>query len=68
LTGGKTDFKMVVGLFTGILLLIVFFQNTQVVSLKLLFWDISMSRVIWLILFTLIGFVIGVTAGRKRWF
>ena len=47
-----------------ILVLIVLFcillaQNTQVVSIKLLFWELSMSRIVLLILTGLIGFFLG---------
>jgi lipopolysaccharide assembly protein A len=49
--------------------LIVLLQNTQVVELRLLFWKITMSRVILFPLTLLIGFVIGyITAklGKRK--
>ncbi|MBU1083766.1 MAG: LapA family protein [Candidatus Omnitrophica bacterium] len=49
----------------GILFFIVLVQNTQVVSLRFLFWELSMSRIILLPLVTLVGFVIGFFIGRK---
>ena len=47
-----------------ILLLIIVLQNTQVVSLQFLFWQLSMSRIIFLPLVILIGFIIGFFVGR----
>ncbi|MFH1458726.1 MAG: LapA family protein [Candidatus Omnitrophota bacterium] len=49
----------------GILLFVVLLQNTQVVSVRFLFWKVSMSRIILLPLVTLIGFIIGFFVGRK---
>lgn len=49
----------------GILLLVVLLQNTQVVSVRFLFWKLSMSRIILLPLVMLIGFTIGFFVGRK---
>lgn len=49
----------------GILFFIVLIQNTQVVSLKFLFWKLSMSRIILLPLVMLIGFIIGFFVREK---
>ena len=49
----------------GILLLVVLLQNTQVVSIRFLFWKLSMSRIILLPLIMLIGFIIGFFVGKK---
>ena len=57
--------KVIGVLIIGVLFLIVLLQNTQVVSMRLLFWEISMSRIILLPLVVLIGFVIGFFVGRK---
>jgi uncharacterized integral membrane protein len=56
------------------LFLIVLIQNTQVVTLRLLFWKVGMSQIILMPLIMLIGFILGyivakVTGGshaRKR--
>lgn len=55
---------------TGVIILIVLFlvvllQNTQVVSLRLLFWEISMSRIILFPLVMLAGIIIGFFIGRR---
>ncbi|MCF7878251.1 MAG: LapA family protein [Candidatus Omnitrophica bacterium] len=49
----------------GVLFLIVFIQNTQVVSLRFLFWKLSMSRILLLPLVMLIGFIIGFFVGKS---
>jgi uncharacterized integral membrane protein len=58
--------KMIGILILGILFLIILLQNTQVVSLRLLFWEISMSRIILFPLVLLTGFIIGFFVGRTR--
>lgn len=47
------------------LILIIFIQNTQVVTLKILFWKISMSR-IFIPLLILIGFFLGFLVARVK--
>ena len=50
-----------------LLILILFIQNTQVVTFQVLFWRVSMSRIILLFFVLLIGFVFGYgTAKVKR--
>lgn len=49
----------------GILLIIILIQNTQVASVRFLFWELSMSRIILLPLIMIIGFIIGFFVGRK---
>jgi uncharacterized integral membrane protein len=47
-----------------ILFVILVVQNTEVVTLQLLFWKVTMSRIILLSLVGLIGFVAGYFARR----
>ena len=56
--------KMIAVLVLGSLFFIVLLQNTQVVSLRFLFWQLSMSRIILLPLVMLTGFVIGIFVSR----
>jgi uncharacterized integral membrane protein len=42
-----------------LLLLVPLLQNSEVVSLKIYFWEVSMSRIIFFPVLILIGFVIG---------
>ncbi len=52
-------FKTGVILVLTVLFLIIIFQNTQVVSIRLLFWQLTMSRIIWLFIVMIIGFAMG---------
>jgi len=49
-----------------ILILIVLFQNTQAVTLRLFFWELSMSQIFLIPLTLFIGFGIGYLVGRIR--
>ncbi|NVL91852.1 MAG: DUF1049 domain-containing protein [Desulfobacterales bacterium] len=51
--------KTIVVLVLVALFVIILIENTQVVSLRLFFWKISMSQIILIPLTILIGFVIG---------
>ena len=50
----------------SVLFLIIVFQNTQVVSFRLLFWQLTMSRIVWLIIVLIIGLVMGYFLGAMR--
>lgn len=51
--------KYIASIVVVVLALIILFQNSQVIKIRLLFWKIEMSQII-LVLFTLaIGFVLG---------
>ena len=52
-------FKYVALLALLVLSAVLFFQNTQVVTITLLFWQVSMSGIIMFPLLLLIGFVLG---------
>ncbi len=43
--------------------LVVVIQNTEVVTLRFLFWELSASRIILIPLIMLVGFVLGYIAG-----
>jgi uncharacterized integral membrane protein len=51
--------KVIAGLVVGILFLIFLFQNTDVVILRLYFWNISMPQIILIPVVLLIGFAGG---------
>ncbi len=53
------NLKGVIILVLVVLCLIVFFQNTEVVTFKLFFWDLSMSRIVLLLITLIVGIVIG---------
>jgi uncharacterized integral membrane protein len=56
--------KVIVVLVLVALFLILLFQNTQVVTLKIFFWDVAMSQIILIPLVLLIGFVAGYLVAR----
>ena len=53
------DWKMIVVFALIILFVVITVQNTEVVSFTFLFWQITMSRIVWL----LITFIVGLAAG-----
>ena len=56
--------KVIVGLVLAALFLIFLFQNMQVVTLKIYFWQIAMSQIILIAIVLLIGFVAGYLVAR----
>jgi len=60
----KVKSKHWIGIVLVVLCLILLVQNAQVVSFNILFWKISMSRIIAFPLLVLAGVVIGYFLGR----
>lgn len=56
--------RSVVILVLLLLFLVVVVQNTEVVSVRLLFWDLVMSRIILLALSLTVGVIVGFLLGR----
>lgn len=56
--------RSVVILVLLLLFLVVVVQNTEVVSVRLLFWDLVMSRIILLALSLAVGVIVGFLLGR----
>ena len=56
--------RSVVILVLLLLFFVVVVQNTEVVSVRLLFWDLVMSRIILLALSLAVGAVVGFLLGR----
>ena len=48
------------------LFLVIVIQNVEVVEIKFLFWTIIMSRIIFIPLIMLIGFILGFFAAKVR--
>jgi uncharacterized integral membrane protein len=48
------------------LFLIILVQNTQVVTLRLFFWEAAMSQIILIPLIMIIGFVVGYFVAKLR--
>jgi uncharacterized integral membrane protein len=53
------NLKGVIILVLVVLCLVVFFQNTEVVTFRLFFWELSMSRIVLLLITLIVGIVIG---------
>jgi len=60
----KMRVRTVVILVLALLSLVVIVQNTEVVSVRILFWDLVMSRIILLALSIAVGVIIGFLLGR----
>ena len=60
----KIRVRTVVILVLALLSLVVIVQNTEVVSVRILFWDLVMSRIILLALSIAVGVIIGFLLGR----
>jgi putative membrane protein len=58
--------KTIIIIVLAVLILIIFLQNTQVVTLRFLFWKMTISRIILIPLFVFIGFVIGYVAAKVK--
>ncbi|MFQ5964988.1 MAG: lipopolysaccharide assembly protein LapA domain-containing protein [Candidatus Scalinduaceae bacterium] len=60
--------KLKVTIFTilFVLFLVILIQNSQVVTLKLFFWETSMPQIIIIALTMLIGFIFGYIAAKVR--
>jgi putative membrane protein len=59
--------KAIIFIIVWTLFLVFLIQNSQVVTLQLYFWKISMSRIILMAITALIGFLLGfIAAGMKR--
>ncbi len=56
--------KTIVAFVLIVLFLIIFLQNTQVVSFRIFFWKISMSQIILIPLTMFIGLVLGYVIGK----
>ena len=60
------EFQNILFLFGAVVFGIVLFQNSHVVSVKFLFWRFSMSQIICILFFSLLGFTAGYIYGKKR--
>jgi len=59
-------FKTIIALILIALFLVIVIQNVEVVEIKFLFWTIIMSRIIFIPLIMLIGFILGFFASKVR--
>ena len=59
-----TKAKFIITAILAVLFGVLLMQNSEVVSLKMFFWEISMSRIIFFPVLLLAGFVIGFVVAK----
>jgi uncharacterized integral membrane protein len=59
-----TQYKLAAVAVLAVLLLILVLQNTEVVAVRFFFWELQMSRVVLILVATLIGFLCGYVVAR----
>jgi putative membrane protein len=57
--------KYIIIIILAVLALILALQNTEVMTFQLFFWTISMSRILMMVGFLIIGFLVGLLLGRR---
>jgi len=57
--------KTIVAIVLIILCLIVLLQNTQIVTLRFFFWEVSISRIFLLPCLILLGFIMGYVTAKR---
>jgi len=60
------NYKGVIILVLVALCIVVFFQNTEVVTFRLFFWELSMSRIVMLLFTLIVGIIIGYVIATIR--
>lgn len=58
--------KMLFLLFITLVLLVGILQNTEMVTLQVFFWTVSMSLIVLVLLTLVVGFVLGFSIGRWK--
>jgi len=57
--------KYIVIIVITVLALIIAFQNQEIVTFQLLFWSISMSRILMMAGFLLVGLLVGLLIAKR---
>ena len=57
--------KFIIIIILTVIALIIAFQNTEIVTFHFFLWTISMSRILVIIGFLFIGFLLGLLAGYR---
>ena len=58
--------RQIIILILVILCPVILFQNMEMVTIRLLFWNISMSRILMMMFFLMTGFFIGFFTSRPK--
>ncbi len=59
------NFKWILWVISAFLVLLVIIQNTQVIKLQILFWQLSASRILFFMLVFVLGLILGFVWGRR---
>ena len=59
----KTKYIIIIVL--TILALVIAFQNTEIVTFHIFFWTISMSRILMMVGFLVVGFLAGLLVSKR---
>ena len=59
--------KVIVGLVVGLLFVIFLFQNMDDIAMRLYFWQVSMPKIILVLLALLAGFAAGFVVAKISW-
>lgn len=59
------NLKWIFGVLLGLLVVLIVIQNTQVIKLQILFWQLSASRILFLALVFVLGLILGFVWGRR---
>lgn len=62
----KARVKLIIGAILAVLVVIIMFQNTEQVSTRLLFWNLTLPHVVLLLLMFVFGVVLGFVATTMR--
>ena len=57
--------KFIIIILLTILAIIIAFQNKEIVTFHIFFWTISMSRILMMVGFLLIGFLVGLLISKR---
>lgn len=63
--GNVMKVKTIISLILIGLFLVILLQNTQVVTFQLLLWEITMSRILLILVILIIGVLLGYTLGKR---
>jgi uncharacterized integral membrane protein len=57
--------KYIIIILLSIFALIIAFQNQEIVTFHIFFWAISMSRILMMVGFLLVGFLVGMLVAKR---
>lgn len=58
--------KLIIALVLLVLIFIIFAQNTEACQFRILLWTVVMSRIVLMVLFLLVGLILGFILGNLK--